>query len=237
MKLPESKLIKNQKKEITVDFVENGKPYKLVIKLRYDDECNNGHNTFSITANRYGQNGSWAFGCLHEDIEKYASHLEKYIKWHLTTSNGPLYYVENALYHARDTDYDGLRAGEYGCYKIKVLCNLHEDSDIIMCVYTTSVCYVNALNNPNLTKVNVREQEKLDKFLKGLNPDLNPRMEKVFLKYSLSKGKPLDLQAARNTAVWPEAELEDFTKEKLLARLPSLMLEFQADMLELGFEY
>jgi len=53
----------------------------------------------------------------------------------------------------------------------------------------------------------------------------------------IGKGKEPDLQAARDSAVWPEAELEDFTEEKLKARLPALMEEFKKDIIELGFEY
>lgn len=39
-------------------------------------------------------------------------------------------------------------------------------------------------------------------------------------------GKEPNLAAARKAACWPDAELEDFTEEKLLARLPALMKEF-----------
>ena len=52
--------------------------------------------------------------------------------------------------------------------------------------------------------------------------------------YFASKG---NLEAARSIAIWPDAELEDFTDEKLLDRLPDLMLEFKADMESLGFIY
>lgn len=47
----DSKLIKNQvqiyKKLIKYDKQD----CQITVELRYDDECNNGHNTFSITGN------------------------------------------------------------------------------------------------------------------------------------------------------------------------------------------
>jgi len=42
----------------------------------------------------------------------------------------------------------------------------------------------------------------------------------------IGEGKEPNLAHARSCACWPDATLEDFTKEKLLARLPQLMREF-----------
>ena len=52
-----------------------------------------------------------------------------------------------------------------------------------------------------------------------------------------AKAKDANLEAARSCAVWPDAQLEDFTKEKLAARLPALMEEFRRDVEKLGFTY
>lgn len=46
-----------------------------------------------------------------------------------------------------------------------------------------------------------------------------------------------NLEYARSTAIWPDAELSDFTEEKLLTRLPSLMSMFKHDIESLGFTY
>jgi hypothetical protein len=46
-----------------------------------------------------------------------------------------------------------------------------------------------------------------------------------------------NLEYARSSAVWPEAEFEDFTEEKLSARLPELMDNFKDMIEELGFKY
>jgi hypothetical protein len=52
------------------------------------------------------------------------------------------------------------------------------------------------------------------------------------------EGKEPDLEAARASAVWPDATLEQLRdKEALKARLPGLMKEFRAAMEQLGFDY
>lgn len=110
MKLPESKLTKSQKKTQEKLFVQDGKTYRITVKLRYDDECNNGHNTFAITADidEKKKNGQWrkdSGGCLHDDIAKHFPKYEKYIKYHLMSSDGPMYYIENSLYWAGKRGY------------------------------------------------------------------------------------------------------------------------------------
>lgn len=46
-----------------------------------------------------------------------------------------------------------------------------------------------------------------------------------------------NLNHARSSAVWHDAELEDFTEEKLLERLPKLLEDFRNDIEELGLVY
>lgn len=102
----ESILNKNQKKIIVLnDLLYNNEKVDLIINIRYDDACNNGHNTFSITGDLYtaGKRGDKHLiccGCIHDIIEKLAPDYKKYIKWHLCSSEGPLYYLENTLYWA-----------------------------------------------------------------------------------------------------------------------------------------
>jgi hypothetical protein len=51
------------------------------------------------------------------------------------------------------------------------------------------------------------------------------------------EGKEPELEAARSAAIWPEAQLEDFTREKLEARLPGLLAEFQATIESFGLVF
>ena len=49
-----SVLTKNQVKTFRTEYTdENGQPCVLVAKVQYDDKCNNGHNTFTITGELY----------------------------------------------------------------------------------------------------------------------------------------------------------------------------------------
>ena len=91
--------------------------------VRYDDECGNGHNSFAITgtvwdksressakANR--KNSAHSFGCCHEQIAETFPELAPFLKWHLTSSDGPMHYIANTLYHSREgseTDLDAAR--------------------------------------------------------------------------------------------------------------------------------
>ena len=65
--------------------------YTLRVVIRYDDECGNGHNSFSITS----QNG-----CTHDLIASLCPDLAHLIKWHLCSSDGPMHYIANTMYYA-----------------------------------------------------------------------------------------------------------------------------------------
>ena len=107
-----STILYDKRTRTDVHDLPNGKV--LVVKLRYDDDCKNKHNTFSITgelwssrrgyeANLRDRNDERALeflGCTHDEIMQYRGkqygHL---IRWHLVSDDGPMHYVENTLYH------------------------------------------------------------------------------------------------------------------------------------------
>lgn len=234
--LLESVLVKSQvKKHVVEGFRIDGGHGKLVINIRYDDRCNNGHNTFSITADLYRDEKEWSCGCLHDDIEKFAPEFAHLIKWHLVSSDGPMHYISNTMYHARDTDTDGLKKGEYSAYKLHIVSDaIAKDENVVL--YKTGQMYTNRQNNPNLEKSNQKELAKLNEFKDKLNIPFE--VVKVNSSYSLSEGKEPNLKAARNCAVWPEATIEQLLDEKQLkARLPALMDEFKNVIESLGFTY
>jgi hypothetical protein len=72
----------------------------ITTTVRFDDECGNGHNTFSITAEvmRTHDSQILASGCMHEQIAVAFPELAPLIKWHLVSTDGPLHYIENTLY-------------------------------------------------------------------------------------------------------------------------------------------
>jgi hypothetical protein len=78
------------------------------VTLRFDDECKNGHQTFSITGEERRADGSeGSCGCIHELIAEAFPELAHLIKWHGVTTDGPLHYVANTVYHAGDRDHWG----------------------------------------------------------------------------------------------------------------------------------
>jgi len=90
----------------------------ISVSLRFDDNCANGHESFAATADIYkGGKGSldsrWlAGGCLHEEIEAHFPKLAPLLKWHLVSTDGPMYYVANTVYLAGDRDYNKRLKGE-----------------------------------------------------------------------------------------------------------------------------
>lgn len=106
----QSKLTQSQILTETKEYFENGDKYKITVTVRYDDQCNNGHNDFAITGeiNRKGKNNHWledSCGCIHEEIAKHFPELIPFFKWHLVSSDEPMHYIANALYWAGYTKY------------------------------------------------------------------------------------------------------------------------------------
>lgn len=90
------------KKQITV-IKENGE--NLVINIRCDDECKNGHDTFSITGELYkGKSRSdksfICGGCIHDEILLERPDLKSLVDLHLSNGEGiPMYSIENGWYY------------------------------------------------------------------------------------------------------------------------------------------
>jgi hypothetical protein len=107
--LPASVLTKKQvKKKGPVYFAKDGEQYRITATIRYDDSCGNGHNSFAITAQiDIRGHDFWRDDCggmCHDDIAKHFPELAPLLKWHLCSSDGPLHYVANTVYHAGDGD-------------------------------------------------------------------------------------------------------------------------------------
>ena len=94
----------NLKHEISITEKAN-----CVIHIRLNDECKNGHEDFSITADfwkleRQKTDKNWIMGgCCHEEILKVRPDLKIFIQLHNNDFRGyPMYYVENAFYHLKN---------------------------------------------------------------------------------------------------------------------------------------
>jgi len=217
------------------------KAYKVVAKMVLHDLGQGAY--FSATVDRYADKhgkGQWVDdggGCDHDAITANFPHLAKYVKWHLVNvGSGPMHYLANTLYHAGDCDYNGLRAGE----KRQIVNGRTK-------LPRWELVAVNAEGvkiSSTPTGDKYRESETVPLFILEHNadgenaPEVAPRLEWRPL-YRIGEGKDRDLEAARRTAVWPNASDEELSlpreelKAKLIARLTALMAEFEADMLEL----
>lgn len=85
-------------------YHEEGNVYKICANVSLDDDCNNMHADFSITADVYEKrkNGHWAWvsgGCQHDLISRLFPELKRFIPLHLCSHDGaPMHPVENGTY-------------------------------------------------------------------------------------------------------------------------------------------
>ena len=259
----QSKLTKNQKRKFTKLYTEDGDKYKIVATVRYDDECSNGHNTFAITGDIYRGRIWECGGCIHEEIAKHFPELEQYIKWHLVSSDGPMHYLANTLYNAGDKDYNGKRKGEpnhrhdktkiffnnvpipYGNYKDEFLQFIQDVGHELLNVtehnhkepetYSPKYSF-NGFPTGEWYKCPFDSKEEAENFLSALK---TCKVEYKTVVTAWGKGKERELDAARNSAVWPNATDEqlcsDYLKDILIARLPKLLNEFKTAIETLEF--
>lgn len=100
----ESILQKSQYEKFTKNIIYQGKSCIISAVLRYDDKCNNGHNTFSITGSiKGGEYRHYGYeinegGCIHDQISRFFPEFKHLIKYHLMSSKGPLHYIANTIY-------------------------------------------------------------------------------------------------------------------------------------------
>lgn len=210
--------ILNQTIKATRYYEERDQKYRITVELRFDDQCNNGRETFAITADiRAAEGGYWREymgGCCHEEIAKQFPELAHLIQWHLVSTDGPMHYIANTVYHAGDRDYNGLRKGEARqirngrtgqlCWKLEAVGDKPET-------------YVDADTAPTAPCFRYVPWERI------------------------GEGKARELDHARSAAVWPEATDAELMQEPealraaLSARLPALLERFKAAMLAAGF--
>ena len=270
----ESKLVKRQGRNLVRTYTKKGTTFRIMAKIRHDDSCGNGHNTFSITGDidRKAGNGRWmveAGGCIHEDIAIHFPELAPFIKWHLVSTDGPMGYLANTLYHAGDADHWGRKKGQPFRWETSI----RFGNNSILHSFKKSVGFVKFLeehgprSNFDFQVIEVHHEtehkvleykvfgpkctfggfadrwyqcpfdtrDEAERFLDALK---NCDPEFVSEPTSFGEGKEPDLEAARNSAVWPDATLEQLTsKQALLDRLPALLGEFREAVTSLGLVY
>jgi len=221
---PASVLTKKQRRTYGPKLINGGK-LRITAEVRYDDQYGNGHNSFAITGTiDRKENGRWVDdcgGCIHEEIAKHFPELAPLIKWHLTSSDGPMHYIANTIHHAGNRDCWGLLEGEF-------------------CQHTSR-----GQQNGGVAGVPNWVLELPDRAARDVYSMEKPAP--VLLEWKAygrtGEGKKRELDHARSSAVWPDATDEelrlppDELTAKLEARLPALMEEFRAAVESLGFTY
>jgi hypothetical protein len=259
-----SHLTRNQKQR----FYKTADDMNMTATVRHDDGCENGHNTFSITLDAYRagkpktDSNAIMGGCCHDEVEQYFPELAHLIKWHLCSTDEPLHYLANTMYHASDKDCHGNQPGQPINPKRFIKFGAHP---ITYTDNQTFIKWLEALENFDLEVMAVEhknkpgdyefkpkytflpfgdgewykspfdtEREALE-FLEALHAG---PVEFGTTYTDTATGKEPELEAARNSAIWPDATLDQLTdKDALMARLPALMAAFQADVEALGLEY
>lgn len=247
--------------------VDSSEYYQINVEIRFDDSCRNGHESFAITGEtrilRRGVYRTDSCGRIHDQIARHFPELAPLIKWHLTSTDGPMHYIANTVYLAGNRDCRGLTRGQPESFEkfvrfggsralFRAKDNLAkflaerkatEDFVVIQIPYTgDSDCKF----NPKFTLAGFGgrwhecpfdSRAEAEAFAAAAN---NEGFEIIAVPTAFSKGKDRELDAARRSAAWPEATAEELMQEPealkaaLAARLPGLIAAFKVDMIGAG---
>lgn len=158
--------------------------------------------------------------CGALQVGGYVPELAYLDKYHLVSIKEPMHYIANSLYHASDRDHYGLLKGE---------------TRQIINGKTGIPCWIlQAVDGLG----NVVDLYRIEKYQDARErpPQTDLKLEWVPL-LRIGEGKEPNLEAARTSACWPDAELSDFTRENLEARLPELMEQFKKDITDFGLDW
>jgi len=235
--------ILNQKIGASRYFSESGREYRISVSLRFDDQCKNGHETFSITGDVYEmRNGAfrdYSGGCIHEEIVQHFPEFAHLIKWHLTSTDGPMHYVGNTVYHAGNRDHNGRAAGEASSFshaiKFDNVPALHFPKDGFFKFLRENIGRAAEFTlqeiqhkkepggNDFSPKYSISgfcsewyqcpfdSKEEAAAFIASLK---KCKVEFLDIPVSFSKGKPRQLDFARSSAVWPDATEAELSVSK-----------------------
>lgn len=222
-----------------------GVPAVIRAEIRFDDQCRNGRNSFSITgtvstaSGRGPDDGFLSGGCVHEEIAAAFPELAHLIRWHLTDAGtGPMHGVANAIYFAGDRDHNGLRKGE--------------TRQIVNGRSKLPAWTLEAVNGPDVLLTTARDGSEgatvpVYRLKSSIDCDASELPDVPALRWvpmvRVGEGKARDLDAARRAAVWPGATDEELCAEPaalraaLEARLPALLAAFESDIRATGLAW
>lgn len=233
------------RKVVTVD----GILHNIEADIRFDDECHNGRNSFAITGTMWekGKSKDWGMGgCIHDEISKHFPELKPFIKWHLSSSDGPMAYVANTLYHSEE-----IKAGIADSWEKRIQfknlpLSIEIEKSFLEFLEGCSSDFDLEILEINHKKHGIDgEYQYGSKFTFGgyagewYEAPFDTELEAVeylnclqkfgFKTVKIANGwteeKIADLEAARSCAVWPKATLKQLQDKKALkARLTKTLL-------------
>lgn len=250
-------------KPVTVD----GETFRRVVAcVRFDDQCGNGHNSFSITGDAWLKGSRRkdpdVCGCIHEIIAEAFPELKPFLKYHLCSTDSPMHYIANTLYHARTCSHKGKKAGDPVKFKKQIL---FDGTQYPKMLGNKFLSFLSSSDIYALEKVAIEHKRDSDydydfkphytfngydcewhqcpfdseseiDFFIMLVKNISYEIKTVPIEFA-TEVKP-DIEAARRSAVWPEATLEQLQdRETLEKRLPSLVAKMKADIESLGFTW
>lgn len=237
------RLVHRNQTWFSVTFIWPHVPYPEIGRacIRFDDECQNGHQTFSITTdvttNESRKQCDIAAGdCLHDDIAKIFPELAPLIKWHLFSTDGPMHYLANTVYLAGNRDYFGRAKGEPDAWKTVVY---FANSPVSHKSSSKMRAFIEEHPSPRVLEIQHQDNDKPGSFkfkpkytFEGFCDKWHecPFDDKVTAEEwasafssgdyhfdrivtGYSEGKERDLDAARRSACWPEATDEELMAE------------------------
>lgn len=229
----------------TVEY--DGRERSMVVKIRYDDECRNGHNSFAITGS-IGEEHNGICGSIHEEIRRFMPELAPFIKWHSMNVDGPMHYLANTTFLAGNRDCRGKLKGEPWAWDMEVL---FEDFPFGLPVSDRMGKWLDNLKQASFSvhPVPHKDGKYPDHFtlaaqMGGVSEVFTNdwtyakfrtegdalRAVQSFNRYEwrinriptlFSEGKERELELARRAAIWPEATDEQLClpKDELIALL------------------
>ena len=100
--VPDSQHLPGERQQLTRQSVDTETDTIVKTYVRHDDELMNGHNTFTIIGDRIHRGHLERCGAIHGDIAEAFPDLAGMVKWHLCSTNGPMRYMANTRYWARE---------------------------------------------------------------------------------------------------------------------------------------
>ncbi len=239
-------LVKHQKKVTDwKEYEEHGQTYRIRSTVRYDDECGNGHNSFAVTGEIEHKRGNHRFyehsgGCIHDKVGKWFPEIKPLIKWHLTSSDGPMHYTANTLHY--------YKKHLFLLNKPTIMAELQKRRDTLKSAGALTLHRFESIWV--LEGVYQGKKYSVDRSMTWEKPSVKEMYEEIYTDILgdpakdlyLNKGDTIEstLASARHCAIWDDmpggVDVADMEKQ-VEARLPQLLKDFRKAVEGYGFTY